>query len=72
VLCSKGFYVRTYAHDIGEELGCGAHLKSLRRTKSGRFDVTNAITVDEVKNATREDILKRMLSLPEVSRMRGA
>ena len=72
VLCSKGFYVRTYAHDIGEALGCGANLKSLRRTKSGRFDVTNAITVDEIKNATREDILNQMLSLPEVSRMRGA
>jgi len=72
VVCSKGFYVRTYAHDIGEELGCGAHLKSLRRTKSGRFDVTNAITVDEIKNGTRENILNQMLSLPEVSRMRGA
>src|SRR6058998_3473449 len=72
VLCSKGFYVRTYVHDIGEVLGCGAHLKSLRRTKSGRFDVANAITVDEIKNATPEQILKGMLSLPEVSRMRGA
>src|SRR5205809_4983353 len=72
VLCSKGFYVRTYVHDIGEALGCGAHLKSLRRTKSGRFDVANAITVDEIKNASREEILERMLSLPEVSRMRGA
>ena len=72
VLCSKGFYVRTYVHDIGEALGCGAHLKSLRRTKSGRFDVANAITVDEIKNAPREEILERMLSLPEVSRMRGA
>jgi tRNA pseudouridine55 synthase len=72
VLCSKGFYVRTYVHDIGEALGCGAHLKSLRRTKSGRFDVAQAITVDEIKNATSEEILKRMLSLPEVSRMRGA
>src|SRR6266566_4330912 len=72
VLCSKGFYVRTYAHDIGEVLGCGAHLKSLRRTTSGRFDVANAITVDQIKNATREEILDRMLSLPEVSRMRGA
>src|SRR5216117_3241187 len=72
VMCSKGFYVRTYVHDIGEALGCGAHLKSLRRTKSGRFDVANAITVDQIKNATREEILSRMLSLPEVSRMRGA
>src|SRR5438128_2410278 len=72
VVCSKGFYVRTYVHDIGEVLGCGAHLKSLRRTKSGRFDVANTITVDEIKNSSREEILERMLSLPEVSRMRGA
>jgi tRNA pseudouridine55 synthase len=72
VLCSKGFYVRTYAHDIGEALGCGAHLKSLRRTKSGRFIVEQAITVDRIKTAPREEIVKRILSLPDVSRMRGA
>ena len=35
VQCSKGFYVRTYAHDIGAELGCGGHLSALRRTRSG-------------------------------------
>ena len=72
VVCSKGFYVRTYAHDIGETLGCGAHLKSLRRLKSGRFEVDRAITVDQIKTAPRDEILSRMLSLPEVSRMRGA
>jgi tRNA pseudouridine55 synthase len=72
VLCSKGFYVRTYVHDIGEELGCGAHLKSLRRVKSGRFDVANAISVAQIKNTGREEILSRLLTLPEVSRMRGA
>ena len=72
VLCSKGFYVRTYAHDIGETLGCGAHLKNLRRTKSGRFSVDGAITVDEIRNVPREQIVSRLLSLPEVSRMRGA
>jgi tRNA pseudouridine55 synthase len=72
VLCSKGFYVRTYVHDIGEELGCGAHLKSLRRLKSGRFDVDRAISVAEIRNTLREEILSRILSLPEVSRMRGA
>ena len=72
VLCSKGFYVRTYAHDIGELLGCGAHLKSLRRTKSGRFDVEDAMTVNQVKDAPREKIAERILSLPQVSRMRGA
>jgi tRNA pseudouridine55 synthase len=72
VLCSKGFYVRTYAHDIGQALGCGAHLKSLRRTTSGRFDVADAITVDQIKNLPREQIIARILSLPQVSRMRGA
>ena len=72
VLCSKGFYVRTYVHDIGETLGCGAHLKSLRRIKSGRFDVANTISVAQIKDAEREEILSRLLSLPEVSRMRGA
>ncbi len=72
VACSKGFYVRTYAHDIGEALGCGAHLKSLRRTKSGRFRVDGAITVDELRDKEPVDILDRILTLPEVSRMRGA
>ncbi len=72
VVCSKGFYVRTYVHDIGEELGCGAHLKSLRRTKSGRFNVAQAISVDQIKSAPREEVLSHLLTLPEVSRMRGA
>lgn len=72
VTCSKGFYVRTYAHDIGAELGCGAHLCSLRRTKSGRFSVDGAITIDELKTLPREEIEKRVMSLPDVSRLRGA
>src|SRR2546421_2427203 len=72
VVCSKGFYVRTYAYDIGEALGCGAHLKNLRRTKSGRFSVEGAITVEELQRADPVDILSRILTLPEVSRMRGA
>jgi len=72
VLCSKGFYVRTYAHDIGETLGCGAHLAELRRTRSGRFDLARAVTVEEIKTADPVDILGKILTLPEVSRMRGA
>jgi len=72
VVCSKGFYVRTYAFDIGNELGCGAHLQSLRRTKSGRFSADQAVTVDELRNGNPIDVAKRILSLPAVSRMRGA
>ncbi len=72
VVCSKGFYVRTYAHDIGMDLGCGAHLQQLRRTKSGRFNLDRAITVDEIANGTAEAIRAKILTLPEVSRLRGA
>jgi len=72
VVCSKGFYVRTYAHDIGNDLGCGAHLTALRRTKSGRFDVEQAFPAAELKTASREAILEKLLTLPQVSRIRGA
>jgi tRNA pseudouridine55 synthase len=72
VICSKGFYVRTYAHDIGLELGCGGHLSALRRTKSGRFSVEQAITVQDIRSLDRESLTCKMISLPDVSRMRGA
>ncbi|MBE2203343.1 MAG: tRNA pseudouridine(55) synthase TruB [Chthoniobacterales bacterium] len=72
VVCSKGFYVRTYAHDIGQELGCGAHLKSLRRTKSGRFHVEDALPVEDLKSGSLDSVMPRILSLPAVSRLRGA
>lgn len=72
VVCSKGFYVRTYAHEIGQALGCGAHLKALRRTKSGRFDVDGAVTIKELKAGPVEAVATRVLTLPAVSRLRGA
>lgn len=72
VKCSKGFYVRTYAHDIGQKLGCGAHLSALRRTRSGKFDLERSVTFDELKNGDRDAIVEKMLSLPDVSRLRGA
>ena len=71
VVCTKGFYVRTYAHDIGAELGCGAHLKGLRRTRSGRFNLERSITVRDLQTQEPAEILGKMLSLPEVSRLRG-
>lgn len=48
VVCSKGTYIRTLAADIGQELGCGAHLNQLRRTRSGRFSVGGALTWEEL------------------------
>jgi tRNA pseudouridine55 synthase len=72
VKCSKGFYVRTYCHDIGQSLGCGAHMKSLRRTRSGKFDLERSVTFEQLKHGNREDIIAKMMSLPEISRLRGA
>lgn len=48
VVCSKGTYVRSLAHDIGQKLGCGGYLKELTRTKIGDFTVQQALKVDEL------------------------
>ncbi|MGD7653721.1 MAG: tRNA pseudouridine(55) synthase TruB [Verrucomicrobiales bacterium] len=72
VNCSKGFYVRTYAHDIGARLGCGAHLSALRRTRSGKFTLDRALPAMDLKTTPREEILRSMVTLAEISLMRGA
>ncbi|MFT5883156.1 MAG: tRNA pseudouridine55 synthase [Crocinitomicaceae bacterium] len=66
---TKGFYVRTYAHDIGQKLGCGAHLIALRRTRSGKFDLSRAIKTEDLKVATREQIIEKMIKLDEIAEM---
>ena len=72
VNCSKGFYVRTYAHDIGAQLGCGAHLSALRRTRSGKFTLDRAVAVADLKTTPREQLYQSLISLAEISLMRGA
>ena len=72
VNCSKGFYVRTYAHDIGEALGCGGHLSALRRTRSGKFTLERSVTVETLKTASSSELIDSMVSLAEISLMRGA
>ena len=67
VHCSKGFYVRTYAHDIGADLGCGAHLSALRRTRSGKFDLTKSIPAMDLKTIGRDAILENLISLEEIA-----
>ena len=69
--CSKGFYVRTYCHDIGDVLGCGAHLTELIRLRSGNFSLDQASTWEalDALGGTRE-LESRVLSLAEVSRLR--
>jgi tRNA pseudouridine55 synthase len=60
VACSKGTYIRTLAEDIGERLGCGAHLSALRRTGSGPLTIEHAITLEalsDMSEAEREALL---------------
>ena len=66
VHCTKGFYVRTYAHDIGQRLGCGAHLTALRRLKSGHFDISQAVDVPTLKAAGREELISRLIPLEQI------
>ena len=62
VAASAGFYVRSLAHDLGQALGCGAHLEALRRTRAGGFAVENAAPLD-VLQAEGADAAARMLSV---------
>jgi len=57
VLCSAGTYIRSLASDIGDELGTGAHLSSLTRTRSGPFRIESSITLNELKDKGADLIL---------------
>jgi tRNA pseudouridine55 synthase len=64
VRCSKGTYVRTLAEDIGQALGTCAHLAALRRTASGRWRVSDAVTLDALSAMSASQGAQRLLSLP--------
>ncbi len=56
VACTKGTYVRSLVHDLGQKIGCGAHLTALRRTTSGKFDVRDARPLDTVLQLSESDL----------------
>lgn len=55
VKCSKGTYIRTLGEDIGEALGCGAHLSALRRTATGGYDVSQCVTLAQLEAMTEDE-----------------
>jgi len=61
VYCSAGTYIRTLAEDIGAKLEVGAHLAELRRTKAGKFDLSKAVTIEELENIVSENRLNEYL-----------
>ena len=67
VECGPGTYVRTLAADLGSSLGCGAHLQSLRRLRSGPFDITQAVTLEQLEEDAKAGKQEARLISPGVA-----
>jgi tRNA pseudouridine55 synthase len=63
ITCTKGTYVRSLAHDLGGKIGCGANLAELRRTRSGKLDVADAIRLEEVLKLSLKELEGRVIPL---------
>lgn len=63
--CSKGTYVRTVCNDLGKRIGCGAHMTALRRISSNKFDVANAVSLEELAQMTPVAIKKTLIPVRE-------
>ena len=66
VQCTKGTYVRTIAHDLGNRLGCGACLSQLRRTQSGDFKLSNAWNLDDCLKWDREELAANLIHVNQI------
>jgi tRNA pseudouridine55 synthase len=70
VTCSKGTYIRTLAADIGDAIGCGAYLSTLRRTRSGFFSVKDSVPGSALETTgSNELIYKSILSVENVQNL---
>ncbi|MBQ9757404.1 MAG: tRNA pseudouridine(55) synthase TruB [Clostridia bacterium] len=63
--CSKGTYIRTLCNDVGAELGCGGYMAALKRTKSGRFDIGESFTLDEIAERAEKNDFSFMVPVGE-------
>jgi tRNA pseudouridine55 synthase len=66
--CTKGTYVRSLVHDLGQRLGCGAHLRNLRRLDSGKFSINDATPLDQVRQWSTTDLKKHLIPFFELAR----
>jgi len=65
VECSKGTYIRSLAYDLGEKLGCGAHLTGLVRTRSGPFSLSDSVTLELLAQEAEQDAIAHYLFPPD-------
>jgi len=59
--CGKGTYIRSLAHDLGQTLGCGSYLRSLVRSKSGLFDISDSLTTTQIESSFRHGYWRSLL-----------
>ena len=73
VRCTGGTYIRSIAHDLGERLGCGAHLSALRRTASSHFEIHQAISLDRIEQmdapTLRDHVIPPSACLPDLPKL---
>lgn len=67
VVCSSGTYIRSLAHDLGQALGCGAHLAQLRRTRSGPFTLAQSRSLDELERFGQDSRFEKLLLPPHTA-----
>jgi len=65
--CGKGFYMRSLAHDLGQALGCGGHMKTLARLRSGAFSVDDALSLDEAEERFADGSWREVMHSPDVA-----
>ena len=68
--CGKGFYMRSLAHDLGQALGCGGHMKTLARLRSGAFSVEDALPLEEAEERFADGSWREVMHSPDVA-LRG-
>ena len=69
VACTKGTYVRSLVHDLGQKVGCGAHLSQLRRMGSGQFDVKDALNFEQALKLSESQLAQRVVPFLKLSTM---
>lgn len=68
IVCSKGTYIRTLCHDLGQALGCGACMKALRRTQCGKYGIEDAVTLEAALGMSKSALTARILPMHLVRR----
>jgi tRNA pseudouridine55 synthase len=68
IACTKGTYVRSIAHELGQKLGCGAHLARLRRVVSGKFDVREALPFENLMKLTEQELESHVIPFLKLAR----